>query len=316
MMYPKKIPHGIMFHHFHGGKHPKTQGSVSEEDLKKILDYIGADRFLSPEAWLDKLAKKNLNPEDLCLTFDDGLLSQLDVALPVLESFGLKAFWFVYSGVFEGRLENMEIYRAFRMRYFDSLDDFYRLFFNRASESGLLKSADPALEERAIKDLRNSFPFYSVNDARFRFLRDKALGRQNYEKLMDAILEEYKLDKADLAKDLWMTNQNLKYLSDSGHSLGLHSYSHPTALADLSFQEQLDEYQKNYSHLERVCGQKPLAMSHPCNSYNVDTLEALRQLGIRCGFRSNMFPNQAGESLNNSDLEIAREDHANIKINY
>src|SRR3989338_1136201 len=313
MAYPKEVPHGIMFHHFHNEKHLKTQGSISAEDLEKILNYIGRERILSPLEWLERLAENKLSPEDICLTFDDGLLSQIDVALPVLEHYGLKALWFVYSGVFEGQLENLEIYRFFRTKYFENIDDFYNLFFQKVSESGMAGMANSALEEKGIRELRKNFSFYSENDARFRFLRDRTLGRKNYEKLMDSILEEYGADKSELAKNLWMSNQDLKQLSDNGHLIGLHSYSHPTTLADLSYQEQFEEYQKNYSHLKPVCGKDSVAMSHPCNSYNEDTLKILRELGIYCGFISNMVSKPLTENqLAIGNLEIPREDHANL----
>lgn len=314
MVYPKKVPHGIMFHHFHSEKHPQYQGSLSQEDFKRIIDYIGVERFLSPLEWLAKLAEKNLSYKDLCLTFDDGLLSQIEVALPVLEHFRLKAFWFVYSNVFEGEWSNLEIYRFFRTKYFDNIDDFYGLFLRKIFELGLLEQINPDVEEKAIIELRQFFPFYSVNDARFRFIRDRVLGRLGYEKIMDSILAEYGLNKPDLSSQFCMSNKNLKYLSNNSHYVGLHSYSHPTALATLSFQEQFEEYQKNYLHLKRVCGQNIVAMSHPCNSYNEDTFEILRQLGIRCGFRSNMFPRHEVGVLNASNFEIAREDHTNLML--
>ena len=109
-----------------------------------------------------------------------------------------------------------------------------------------------------------------------------------------------------------MSNDNLRYLADNGHSVGLHSYFHPMVLADLSYEEQFEEYKKNYLHLKDVCGRQPVAMSHPVNSYNKNTLEILKHFGIRCGFRSNMFPKREGGRINPHRLELAREDHSNI----
>lgn len=296
-----------MFHHFHNERHLKSQGSISQDDFKKILNYINHDKIISPDEWLEKLSKKNLNSEDICLTFDDGLLSQIEVALPILEHFNLKAFWFVYSGIFEGSGGDLEIYRFFRTKYFDTIDDFYKAFFEKVDETG----RRTAVEEKTVKEQQKLYPFYSVNDIRFRFLRDKILGAEEYKKLMEFMLEEFKVTKQELSRDLWMSNEDLKYLVNSGHNVGLHSYSHPTAIAELSFDEQHDEYKKNYTHLERVCGLPPTAMSHPCNSYNEDTLNVLSRLGIRCGFRANMFAKR-GNALNVSDFEIAREDHSNL----
>ena len=117
-LYCNNVAHGIMFHHFHDEKHPRGQGSISGDDLDRLLKYIGIQRFLSPAEWLEKLEKNQLQEKEVCLTFDDGLLCQMEVALPVLEQYHLQAFWFVYSGVFEGNLENLEIYRLFRTKFF------------------------------------------------------------------------------------------------------------------------------------------------------------------------------------------------------
>jgi len=120
---------------------------------------VGVDRILSPCEWLDKLAQNKLNGEDLCITFDDALLCQFEIALPVLERYGLKAFWFVYSSVIEGHLEKMEIYRFFRWSFFPNIDDFYALFFRRVLISEFSKIAEAVLDESEIKMISHPFLF-------------------------------------------------------------------------------------------------------------------------------------------------------------
>lgn len=307
------IPHGIMFHHFYdGAKHPKGQGAISADEFAKLLEFIGIKRILSPAEWLEKLNKKKLGNADICLTFDDALLCQTEIALPVLEHYGLTAFWFVYSSVFEGSVENLEIYRFFRTKYFDTIDDFYETFFKKVSDLGLAGRVDFEQERRDQEEKKRLYPFQSESDNQFRFFRDTVLGKQKYEQVMDILLEKHGLRKSELAENLWMTDSDLRYLSNRGHDIGLHSYSHPTVLSDLTAEEQQREYQKNYAHIERATGVAPISVGHPCNSYRSDTLAILRRLGIRCGFRSNMFPARDGGRLNASDLELAREDHANL----
>ena len=55
-------------------------------------------------------------------------------------------------------------------------------------------------------------------------------------------------------------------------------------------------------------------MSHPCGSYNIDTLKILEELGIKLGFKQVMTiePEKGMKKINNSSLEIARQDHADI----
>ena len=55
-------------------------------------------------------------------------------------------------------------------------------------------------------------------------------------------------------------------------------------------------------------------MSHPSGSYNNDTLEILKSLGIELGFKHIMTieVKRGMKKINNSSLEIARQDHAAI----
>ena len=55
-------------------------------------------------------------------------------------------------------------------------------------------------------------------------------------------------------------------------------------------------------------------MSHPNGSYNKDTIKILTDLGIELGFKQIMTiePEKGMTKINNSFLEIARQDHAGI----
>lgn len=279
-------------------------------DFERILTFLDIHRILAPSAWLERLDADRLEPSDVCLTFDDALLSQFEIALPVLERFGLKAFWFICSGPFEGELAKFEVYRVFRSRCFTDIDAFYREFFQKVFASDFAPRASAVLEEHEVARLREYFPIYSVTDAKFRLIRDRALSSGEYEQIMDELISEHDLTVDELARDLWMTDEHLRYLTAQGHDVGLHSYSHPMVMAAMPLHEQWEEYNRNYHHLRSVCGRRPTAMAHPTNSYSDDTLAILAQLGIRCGFRSNMFPGQEGQSLNHTPLELARQDHA------
>ena len=76
---------------------------------------------------------------------------------------------------------------------------------------------------------------------------------------------------------------------------------------DLDILEQKEEYKKNFTHLRSILDQNIISMSHPCGNYDSNTLKILQDLGIKIGFRSNT----SMESIK-SNLEIPREDHANI----
>lgn len=301
------VAHGIMFHHFHRTGEKCAQGSITADDFADMIEAIGRKNILPAEEWYNRAIQGKLTPEDICLTFDDTLLSQYDIARPVMKAYNLTGFFFVYSSVCMGNIENLEIYRLFRTEYFDTLAEFYNEF-EKAVDAHL-----PAVNlAKCMRDFRpeeylKNFSFYSPEDRRFRYIRDEVLGNENYARVLDAMIAAHGLSKKALAQHLWMNNDCLRTLSGEGHMIGLHSFSHPTRLCEFPLATQREEYQKNYAHLQHTIGTPPVAMSHPCNSYGPETLDILRALPIHVGFCAHM-----GEVKNRSLLEFPRQDHADI----
>jgi peptidoglycan/xylan/chitin deacetylase (PgdA/CDA1 family) len=303
----KKIPFGVMFHHFHDQTHAPGQGSISQDQLAKLIHHLGRDNILPAREWQKRALNDSLGANDICLTFDDSLRCQYDIALPVLKSLRIEAFWFVYTSVIEGEVENLEIYRLFRNTQFQSVDQFYRSFFSYLENSPEHAEVCEKLQTFQPRLYLREFSFYSDDDRKFRFVRDQILGSERYNQAMDQIIRQTAFDPDKAAQKLWMNATHLKELNDSGHVIGLHSHNHPTALNQLSVNRQIEEYQNNIRVLEKILGEVPSTMSHPCNSYSAQTLQVLKQLGVQLGFRSNMAPIE-----NRTPLEFPREDHINI----
>lgn len=302
----KSIPHGIMFHHFHGKGHPQSQGSITAEQFTELIYFVGRKHILNADEFQKKAGRGQLKTGDLCFTFDDNLRCQYDIALPILQKFHITAFWFVYTSVLKGDLERLEIYRKFRSTSFLTVDAFHKAFFQTIQKSKYRLKISNALTSFNPNTYLVDFPFYSDADRRFRFVRDDVLGVKRYENIMDVMIEKAGLRLEDLAVNLWMDTACLRKLAQTRHLIGLHSHTHPTRMGQMSPTEQEKEYRRNFDCIFSVVGRKPTAMSHPCNSYDDKTLRILNDLGITLGFRANMaLPER-------SNLEFPREDHANL----
>lgn len=309
--YRRGFPHGLMFHRFHAsGGRSHWQGALSSEEFDQILVYVGIDNILSPPEWIARLKNGRLRKDHLCITFDDGLRCQAEYALPVLDQYGLQAFWFVYSCVFGGIPVKSEIY-SYVAGQIGGMPRLVEEFLSRCP-SQLAEQLDSECFSAYSNRMRQVAPFYSLDDIKYRFLRNVTWNRALVEAVMDQIITERGFGLQELARRLWLGDEDLRTLSARGHHIGLHSYDHPYEMARLSRQEQQDQYAKNYSHLVSATGRPPNCMSHPLNSYNKDSLTILRTLGIQCGFRANVLvPSSAG--INASFLELAREDSANLQ---
>jgi peptidoglycan/xylan/chitin deacetylase (PgdA/CDA1 family) len=299
-------PHGVMFHYFHDCRHPAGQGSLSAEQLAGVIHRLGPDRILGAREWLTRALAGALEADQLCLTFDDNLRCQYDVALPVLRDFGRTAFWFIPTATTRGEFVRLDLYRQFRVKYFDEINDFYEAFFR-----ALAVSDHADLAERTLRDFQPGaylaeFPFYSEADRRFRYVRDEVLGPQRYHSIMDGLIGSMGVKLDDLADNLWMKPDQLRRLHAEGHVLGLHTHTHPTRIAHLAPEQQLREYRDNYTCLMALLGEPPITVAHPCNSYSRHTLAVLRRLGIKLGFRADLVYSE------HSKLEFARRDAAVI----
>jgi|TARA_Y100000310_G_scaffold246378_1_gene251669 hypothetical protein len=79
----------------------------------------------------------------------------------------------------------------------------------------------------------------------------------------------------------------------------------------------MNQYQNNITILSEILEvnkNEIKYMSHPCGSYNKDTIKILTNLGIELGFKHVMTiePEKGMTKINNSFLEIARQDHSMI----
>ena len=304
-----------MFHHFHDdGIHTKGQGSISKDDFYKLIKFIGKKNILDADIFFEKFKKNNLKENEVCLTFDDGIKCQIDVALPVLEDLKIKSFFFVHTSIFEDKPDNLEIFRYFRMNYFKDINDFYINFYKTLNkdQNNFFKQ-----NQTKIKDAKIKFPHYSIEDIKFRLVRDISLKKTDYEKTMFLMMNEKKFEPKTFYSNLFFNSEDLKNLNKLGHLVGLHSHNHPMLLETLSYEEQKQEYKQCISNISKILGKSQNEikwMSHPCGSYDNNTLQILKELGIELGFKQIMTiePEKGMKKINNSFLEIARQDHAVI----
>ena len=75
----------------------------------------------------------------ICLTFDDGLKCQYEIALPILEDLNIKAFFFVFTKLHKDIGLTTEIIRCFRFRYYSDQSKFYSEFLKKVEESKSVK---------------------------------------------------------------------------------------------------------------------------------------------------------------------------------
>ena len=285
-MYNRIPSHGLMFHNFHDATHKKVQGSISKDQFIKIINYVGRKNILNSDVFLEKLKEKKLKPKDVCLTFDDGIKNQIEIILPILEDLKIKSSFFVQSGILNGKIDFLEVFRYFRNTFYKHINEFYLDFY---------KELDTNFNNffyrnsKKILDTKKKSSFYSFEDIKFRLIRDNYLGYPKYKEVMTQLMEKNRFDYKKIYKKLVFNKKDLKLLADLGHIVGSHSHSHPVNMSKLSYDKQMKEYKKSISILSNIIGAPINTMSHPSGNYNVNTLKILKKLKIEMGFYDKMI---------------------------
>ena len=308
-------PHGITFHHFHDDKkHKKSQGSIDATSFKKIIKFVGLKNLNNPKIFLKKLENGKLKKNDLCLTFDDGSKTQIDIALEVMNEFKLKGFFFIPSNIFSEKPDYLEVYRYFRNNCYRNIDDFYLDFF-----SSIVKDYKNFLvkNDNKIKKKLKKFHFFSYNDVKFRLLRDNFLSKKEYDSIMKKLFKKKKFSPHIHKSKLFLSKKDLLSLKKEGHTIGLHTHSHPTKIDLMNKNLQYKEYFTNRQILSDLLGvpkEDLNSMAHPCGNYNKDTLNILEHMKIKIGFSNQMLirKKQKLETLFKRRLVIPRNDHSLI----
>ena len=113
-------------------------------------------------------------------------------------------------------------------------------------------------------------------------------------------------------KKVFVNHIQLKKIYKLGHTLGLHSHSHPTVMSNLDYKNQLKEFNKNKKIFSKIlnCSKDNFnTMSHPCGRYDSNTIKVLRKLNIDIGFIATM---KDKIRPNIFSYNIPRQDHADI----
>ncbi|OON96941.1 MAG: hypothetical protein ATN31_08935 [Candidatus Epulonipiscioides saccharophilum] len=291
----------IMFHYFHDNKkYLKSQGSLSAQDLENIINH-SSYKIISIDEWIEKYESNSLSKDEVFLSFDDALKEQLDIACPILDRYNLKALFAINTKAILSNMDKLELYRHFRNNYFTDIDDFYNCFFNILASSPWAEIYKKSCQKINFNQYLSKYDFYSYNDRKFRYLRDKLL-KDEYDTVMDLLILNSNLDPEKL--HLWFTLDDIRYLTKNEHCLSLHTHTHPYNLDTLTFDNQYQELNINKTILQDITNQSIYIISYPCGRYNNDTINVLKDLNILYGFISSPSTNTSQYSIGRIDCAI------------
>lgn len=300
--------YSVMFHDLYDIGRESTQGAINWKEFQKIVEAIRKSDLISSAEMLNDSREEDLEKK-IFITFDDGLLKQFEIGLDWLDKLDIVACFFVHTSPLLGDYDVHQLLRTLKnSNIFQDVEEFNKKFINHLQSGYSQEEVDKINNSFNKEGYFNQFTFYSDSDKKLRFIRDFYFSQDEYKEKAISFMHSFNIDSDSLAKDTYMTGDNLKAIAERGHVVGLHSHSHPSNLGSLSVQGQLTELKRNKEVIESIIGIPPKTISYPSNSYNSDTISHLIDLDIHSGFRADDKINKAPYELPRIDARIFYEE--------
>ena len=252
----------LIFHRVHPATDPLFPFDPDARRFDALMRFVAATfRVMTLGEAIDHLADGRLPPRALVITFDDGYADNADVALPILQRYGLRATFFIATGFLDGgRMWNDSVIECLRATSQESID-----------------LAPWGLERQPLK-----------NGSDRRQCIDLLLPKIKYLPLdgrMAAVGELQRLCGVDaLPHDLMMSTAQVRSMHRAGMEIGAHTVNHPI-LTSIPAAEAEREIRAGRDALESILDATVDVFAYPNGKpgqdYDAGHVDMVRQLGFR-----------------------------------
>jgi peptidoglycan/xylan/chitin deacetylase (PgdA/CDA1 family) len=235
-------------------------GEVDATEFEQQLRLLkSCMNFVSFSDAVTGIRSGTLPPRAACVTFDDGYADNAEVALPILQTLGIPATFFVATGFLNGgRMWNDSVIETVRRASGPLLD-------LRHIDMGIFDIATIQQRQRAISALIGILKYLPLDERAGRIKR----------------MCDY--TRIDLPTNLMMTSNQVAQLYRAGMEIGGHTVNHPI-LAQLSTSDARNEIAVGKESLEEII-QGPVRFfaypnGKPGQDYRSEHVSIVKELGF------------------------------------
>ncbi len=272
----------LIYHRVLSEPDPMRPGEVDAATFSWHIQLLARYfRVLPLTLALRLLRESNLPARAVCVTFDDGYADNLEVALPILQTLGVPATFFIATGYLDGgRMWNDTVIEALRCLPAGILD---------LSEQGLGSYRLDGWQER--------------NDVAIRLIQ--LLKYLPFQQREERVRYLASLVATPLPDKLMLTAQQVRELQAAGMEIGAHTVNHPI-LARLDHPTARWEIATSKQYLEELLGQKVNLFAYPNGKLGQDYLPEHREMVQDLGFVAAVSTNWGGITLQTDPWQLPR----------
>ena len=276
--------HVIMYHYVREikkSRYPNLKG-LEFSDFKKQIKFF-KERFdlLNQDSFMEIVKSKKIPKKpSILLTFDDGYYDHYKYVLPYLMKEKISGIFYpTINAIKQKKILDVNMIHFILEKEIDSkkildLINFYLFKFYRSN----LKNYD-------LKKIK----LHSKYDDKITILVKRLLQNFLPEKIRTKILTNIfhdivDIDKSDFCKELYLSKNQIKEMSDNKMNFGIHGNDH-SWWEFLNKNEQEKEIVKSKSFFEsNNINKKNLTICYPYGSFNRQTINIAKREGIKFGF--------------------------------
>lgn len=222
---------------------------ISSERFAEHLDILSKTHsFIHENDLVEAITNKKELPKKACLiSFDDGLCSQFENAVPILQEKNVPAVFFISTQVYtEGRAAVVH-----KIHYLLAHIAIENLLHELEESYKKITHEQIAWKEIDKKKIKEWYIYDDEPTATFKFLLNHLLPPQLATQITEDIFNRlYKEDERKFSERLYLEKEQVEKLRDSQlFSIGLHSHTHMD-ISKHSLEDVISDFRKNFEILK------------------------------------------------------------------
>jgi len=274
----------IMYHYVRPIKNsvdPKIKG-LELEGFQRQIDYFAKKfKFISIEQLIESIYdNKPLPTDSIILTFDDGFNDHYSHVFPILKKKEIQgAFFPPGEPIIKKKI--LDVHKI------------HFILARSKNENNLIKEIFDFIsankEEYDLKDPKDYFANLAISN-RFdtkeiifiKRILQRGLPKKVRTELTDLLFKKIVNDEENLAKNFYLTLDQITEMRESGMFFGSHGYTHEW-LTELNDNDLDIELNKSLEFLRKI-KQNIRIMSYPQGNYNERVISKIKKLNYKIGF--------------------------------
>ena len=296
-----------MYHYTRDLKHsryPEIKGLDVNLFREQIAFMKSNFNIVTMEQVLEAISTKEKLPEKvLLLTFDDGYADNYNVAMPILEEYGVQGSFFIPGKTFTTH----QLLDVNKIHYVLASANIYNLVEDLKKEMDYYRGQE--FQYAPTEELFAKYAVASRFDIKETVFVKQMLQTVLPEKLRNIISSKLfakyvGVTEEQLAYELYMSEEQIRTMKRHGMFIGIHGYDHYW-LGNLPVEQMENDISLALDALDEFVDRKQWVMNYPYGNYNKDVLAYITKQGACLGLTTEV---RLADIDKDNPLELPRLD--------